>query len=144
MALLKFATLHSQLAIGGAKYTTTTGGRAPRSTALHSSWHRPELSHPGNPSLTSRCILSTVRPLGIGAAAATVMEGLFGAGTFNFPVRTGAMGGAIRPYSSFRQFEEEEAISRIYAGVHYRWSTSVGEFVGKQVGKKVLERLAPR
>jgi hypothetical protein len=59
-------------------------------------------------------------------------------------VSTGALGGAIRPYSSFRQFEEEEAISRIYGGVHFRWSNLVGEFVGKQVGKKVLESLAIR
>jgi hypothetical protein len=81
---------------------------------------------------------------GIGAAAATVLEGLFGSGPFQFSASTGMLGGAIRPYGSFQEFEEEEAISRIYAGVHFRWSNYVGELVGKQVGKKVLESLAMR
>jgi hypothetical protein len=145
MALLNFATLDSQLAIWDAKYTyhywrprTAINSVALQLASAGTNAHwEPLVNEPMHPEYPcAHC--------GIGAAAATVMEGLFGAGTFNFPARTGAMGGAIRPYSSFRQFEEEEAISRIYAGVHYRWSNSVGEFVGKQVGKKVLERLAPR
>jgi hypothetical protein len=145
MALLNFATLDSQLAIWDAKYTYNYW--RPR-TAINSATL--QLASAGTTAPWEPLVNEPMHPeypcahCGIGAAAATVMESLFGAGTFNFPARTGAMGGAIRPYDSFRQFEEEEAISRIYAGVHYRWSNSVGEFVGKQVGKKVLESLAPR
>jgi hypothetical protein len=145
MALLNFATLDAQLAIWDAKYTynywrprtaINSGTQQLASAGTVAPWE-PLLAEPMHPEYPcAHC--------GVGAASATVMEGLFGTGTFNFPVRTGALGGAIRPFSSFRQFEEEEAISRIYGGVHYRWSNTVGELVGKQVGKKVLESLPPR
>jgi hypothetical protein len=148
MALLNFATLDSQLAIWDAKYiynawrprTAINSGAiavAQLASASAAGPWQPLVADPMHPEYPcAHC--------GIGAAAATVLQGLFGDETFHFPARTGALGGAIRPYSSFRQFEEEEAISRIYAGVHFRWSNSVGEFVGKQVGKTVLTSLAAR
>ena len=147
MALLNFATMDGQISIwdtkynyhfwrprtainaGGAAVKVATAGAAPLWEPL-----LPEPMHPEYPC--AHC--------GIGAAAATVLEGLFGPGPFHFAVSTGMLGGAIRPYSSFREFEEEEAISRIYGGVHFRWSNSVGEFVGKQVGKTVLRSLAAK
>jgi hypothetical protein len=148
MALVNFATMDAQIAILDAKFTyngwrprTAINAEGPAAVRVASavalpSWE-PFLAEPMHPEYPcAHC--------GVGAAAATVMEGLFGSGTFHFAVSTGALGGTIRPYSSFRQFEEEEAISRIYGGVHFRWSNLVGEFVGKQVGKKVLESLAIR
>jgi hypothetical protein len=148
MALLNFATLDSQLAIWDAKYAYNLW--RPR-TAINSGMVGAlRLASGGDTALWEPLIDEPMHPeypcahCGIGAAAATVMEGLFGSGTFHFPARTGALGNAVRAYSSFRQFEEEEAISRIYAGVHFRWSNHAGEFVGKQIGKKVLESLAPR
>ena len=47
-------------------------------------------------------------------------------------------GGVTRHYRSFRQFAEEESVSRIYAGVHYRWSNYAGEALGRQVGAVVM------
>jgi hypothetical protein len=146
MALLNFAILDSQLAIWDAKYAynawrprtainaTGTIGTQQLAAAAATQWE-PLVIEPMHPEYPcAHC--------GVGSAAATVLESLFGTGPHHFAARTGAIGGAIRPYGSFRQFEEEEAMSRIYAGVHFRWSNMVGEFVGKQVGKKVLASLA--
>jgi hypothetical protein len=69
------------------------------------------------------------------------MEHIFGYAPFSFKVSTGALNGLARPYESFREFAEEEGLSRIYGGVHYRWSNIVGEAVGRQVGARVIERL---
>lgn len=148
MALLNFATLDSQLAIWEAKYTYNAW--RPRTAINSGAIALPQLASAGAAGPWQPLVNDPMHPeypcahCGIGAAAATVLQGLFGDGTFHFPARTGALGGAIRPYSSFREFEEEEAISRIYAGVHFRWSNAVGEFVGKQVGKQVLTSLAAR
>ena len=145
MALLNFATIDAQIAIWDTKYNyhawrprtaiNAEGGAVRVASASAASLWEPLLAEPMHPEYPcAHC--------GIGAAAATVLEGLFGAGPFHFAVSTGTLGGVVRPYSSFREFEEEEAISRIYGGVHFRWSNLTGEFVGKQVGKKVLESLA--
>ena len=147
MALLNFATMDGQIAIWDAKYTYNfwrprtaingVGASIKVASAVATPAWEPLLSEPMHPEYPcAHC--------GIGAASATVLEGLFGAGPFHFAASTGMLGGAIRPYSSFREFEEEEAISRIYGGVHYRWSNMVGEFVGKQVGKSVLQSLAAK
>jgi hypothetical protein len=148
MALLNFATLDSQLAIWEAKYTYNLW--RPRTAINSGAIALPQLASASPAGQWQPLVAEPMHPeypcahCGIGAAAATVLQGLFGDGTFHFPARTGALGGAIRSYSSFREFEEEEAVSRIYAGVHFRWSNMVGEFVGKQVGKQVLTNLAAR
>jgi hypothetical protein len=145
MALLNFVFMDAQLAIWDTKYAyqywrprtaINASSRTVATAAALAPWV-PLLDEPMHPEYPcAHC--------GIGAAAAVVLEGLFGPGPFHFAVRTGQLGDALRPYTSFRQFEEEEAVSRIYGGVHFRWSNAVGEAVGKQVAKKVLESLAPR
>lgn len=69
----------------------------------------------------------------VGGAAAAVLEQELGDGAVAFTVS--GPGGVVRAYRSFRHFAEEEAISRIYAGVHYRWSLIVGAALGQQVGE---------
>jgi hypothetical protein len=144
-ALLNFATMDAQIAIWDTKFNYHAW--RPR-TAINAGGGAIRVASAGSASLWEPLLAEPMHPeypcahCGIGAAAATVLEGLFGSGPFHFAVSTGTLGGVVRPYSSFREFEEEEAISRIYGGVHFRWSNLIGEFVGKQVGKKVLESLA--
>ena len=69
----------------------------------------------------------------VGGAAAAVLQQELGEGAIAFTVC--GPGGAVRAYRSFRHFAEEEAISRVYAGVHYRWSLIVGAALGQQVGE---------
>jgi hypothetical protein len=147
MALLNFAIMDSQMAIYEAKYhynywrprtaiKASSSLLQPASTAPAAEWAPliPEPMHPEYPC--AHC--------GVGAAAATVMEHVFGYAPFHFAVSTGTLNGLSRPYESFREFAEEEAASRIYAGVHYRWSNIVGEAVGRQVGARVIKRLQPQ
>ncbi len=77
----------------------------------------------------------------VGAAAAAVLEQAMGDGAVAFTVD--GPGGAVRAYRSFRHFAEEEAVSRVYAGVHYRWSVIVGTALGQQVGAWVAGNALP-
>jgi hypothetical protein len=144
LALLNFAIMDSQMAIYEAKYQynywrprtaikASSSLEQSASTAPPPEWTPliPEPMHPEYPC--AHC--------GVGAAAAAVMEHAFGYAPFQFAVSTGTLNGLARPYESFREFAEEEAVSRIYAGVHYRWSNIVGEAVGRQVGARVIEIL---
>jgi hypothetical protein len=146
LALVNFAIMDSQMAIYEAKYQynywrprtaiKSSGGLAqPASTSSAQEWKPliPEPMHPEYPC--AHC--------GVGGASAAVMEHIFGYAPFHFKASTGTLNGLTRPYESFREFAEEEAASRIYAGVHYRWSNIVGEAVGRQVGERVIERLKP-
>jgi hypothetical protein len=137
MALMNFGFIDAQIAIWDAKFTYNAwrpvtairaSGSAPGWTALLI-----EPMHPEYPC--AHC--------GVGATASTILQGLFGSGPFPFSA-TAAPNMAPRAFGSFREFEEEEAISRIYGGVHFHGSNAVGEIVGKQVGEKVLETLKPR
>lgn len=68
---------------------------------------------------------------GLGSAVETLLDGLVGSGPIELAVKSGSV---TRHYHSFRQYADEESISRIYAGVHFRWSTYVGESMGREVG----------
>ena len=72
---------------------------------------------------------------GLGSAVQVVLEEIAGDGPIELTVKSGEV---TRHYHSFRQYAEEESLSRIYAGVHYRWSNSVGEFMGREVGAAEL------
>jgi hypothetical protein len=142
LALVNLAIMDSQMAIYEAKYhhnywrpRTAIKASQTQSAAGPPDWTPliPEPMHPEYPC--AHC--------GVGAAAGVVVEQIFGTAPFHFEVSTGMLNGLTRPYESFREFVEEEAESRIYAGVHYRWSNISGEAVGRQVGMRVFERLKP-
>ncbi len=135
MALLNFATMDGQSSIWDAKFTYNGWRPVTAIRAGGGAWTA-LLSEPMHPEYPcAHC--------GIGAAAATVMEGLFGTGPFPFSA-VAMPNMPPRAFGSFREFETEEAVSRIYGGVHFRWSNAVGETVGKQVGEKVLTALKPK
>lgn len=48
-------------------------------------------------------------------------------------------GSAPRQFSSFSEVAEEVAISRVYAGIHYKIAVDVGLDLGKQLGDKVAD-----
>ena len=76
---------------------------------------------------------------GLGSAVQTVLEGLTGTGPIELTVSSGSL---TRHYHSFRQFAEEESASRIYGGVHLRWSNYTGQVIGEQVGATELAKAA--
>lgn len=85
-----------------------------------------------------------------GAAAAVVLTHFFGDAPFNDPYGVinelpgYALGSAVtaeRPFSSFWAAAEENALSRLYGGVHYRVAIDHGMEQGTCVGQRVLANL---
>ena len=48
-------------------------------------------------------------------------------------------GGAVRTWTSVRDFTQEVAVARIYDGVHYRNSTEVGSEMGRRIGELAVK-----
>ena len=67
---------------------------------------------------------------GIGACAARAMELGVGSGDVGFSVTwtgSGANPNVTRGYSSFWQLAQEEADSRIYGGIHFRFDNEASQ-----------------
>ena len=53
----------------------------------------------------------------------------------------GGGAGVTRYFDGFWQAAEEEAMARIYGGVHYRFDQQAGQQVGQSVGEFVVANL---
>lgn len=71
-----------------------------------------------------------------GTAGQAALEAVFGDNPFAFTI-TSDFSHETRHFRSFRHYAEEEAISRIYGGVHYRWSEVAGEALGREVAQYI-------
>jgi hypothetical protein len=75
----------------------------------------------------------------LGAAAAEVLARFFGTDSIPFTTTSGApFPGFTRSYTSFSQAAQENADSRVYAGIHYRIATVDGLKMGRKVGRHVV------
>jgi hypothetical protein len=80
----------------------------------------------------------------ISTAAAVVLTDQFGDGfAFNDTTEV-AYGLPARSFSSFNQAAAEAAISRLYAGIHYRMAIEEGSVQGRRVGEHVVRRIRTR
>jgi hypothetical protein len=76
----------------------------------------------------------------LGAAAAEVLTRFFGTDTRSFTTTSGAPNpGITRSYTSFSQAAQENANSRVYAGIHFRSACRDGVILGGQVGRYAFE-----
>jgi len=76
----------------------------------------------------------------LGNAAATVLTHFLGNHrSFSVTSTTASPSGAVRSFSNFIQAADENADSRVMAGIHFRFSCEAGQLLGNQVGKWVLE-----
>lgn len=73
-------------------------------------------------------------------AAARVMEEFFGAGT-EFRVTSETVSGVERTYTSFAACAREIAESRVFGGIHYRFSGEAGLAMGQAAAEAVLNSL---
>jgi hypothetical protein len=83
----------------------------------------------------------------LGAAASTVLASFFGSDAIPFQVHWDPYGfaGVTRSYAGFGQAAQEEANSRIYGGIHFRFDNVAGQGIGTQVADYVLGHvLLPR
>jgi hypothetical protein len=103
---------------------------------LDESWE-PLLQTPPFPEYTSgHSVIST--------AAATVLTDQFG-DSFAFADSTEMEYGLpVRSFSSFNQAAAEAAISRLYAGIHYRMAIEEGITQGRKVGENVVRKIRTR
>lgn len=76
----------------------------------------------------------------LGNAAATVLAKLVGDQTsFSMSSPTALPGGATRRFKSFSQAANENAESRIMAGIHFRFSCEAGQELGNNIGNWTVE-----
>ena len=79
----------------------------------------------------------------IGAAAATVLAGVFATDAVPFTVDWGPYGfaGVTRSYDGFADAAEEAARSREYGGIHFRFDSDAGQQIGADVGGYVMDHI---
>jgi hypothetical protein len=71
----------------------------------------------------------------LGNAAATVLAYLLGDNTtFSMTSPTAVPAGTSRSFSSFSQAADENADSRVMAGIHFRFSCKAGQDLGNKIG----------
>src|SRR5262245_56282985 len=68
-----------------------------------------------------------------GASAAKVLASFFGSDEIPFTITTSTAPGGVRSYTSFSQAAEENMVSRIYIGYHFRSACRHGFNQGSQV-----------
>jgi hypothetical protein len=77
----------------------------------------------------------------ISAAAALVLTEFFRGDRFEFTVTSEALPSVERSFDRFSAAAEEASLSRVFAGVHFRFDETVGERLGHQVARFVLAHL---
>ncbi len=82
----------------------------------------------------------------LGNAAAEVLASVFGDETgFTFPSTTAVPANGTRTFTGFREAADENADSRVMAGLHFRFACDTGQELGRRVGEwTVANHLLPR
>jgi hypothetical protein len=94
----------------------------------------PLVDTPAHPDYTSQ-------HSALGSAAANVLGSFFGSDEIPFSITTSTVpGGVVRSYTSFSQAAEENMVSRIYIGYHFRSACRHGFNQGRQVAHWVFHR----
>lgn len=82
----------------------------------------------------------------LGNAAATVLNELMGSSTgFTMTSTSAAPANSTRTFANFTQAAKENADSRVFAGIHFRFSCEKGLELGEKIGEWIVENhLKPR
>jgi len=75
----------------------------------------------------------------ISAAGAAVLNSVVRHEHLNFDVTSEVMPGTLRTFDSFSDAAEEATLSRIFAGVHFRFDLTTGQRLGRQVADFVVD-----
>jgi hypothetical protein len=75
----------------------------------------------------------------ISAAAARVLTSFFKKDHFNFNVTSEVLPGVERSFSRISAAAEEATLSRIFAGVHFRFDLTTGQRLGRDVADFVVD-----
>jgi hypothetical protein len=77
-------------------------------------------------------------------AAEVVLSAQLGEQPGEFSITSATAGGATHRYLSFHEVADEVVNARVWGGVHWRTSTTVGRDVGRKVGEVALLRAAAK
>jgi PAP2 superfamily len=144
MALVSTAVADSFIAVFDAKYhydfwrpiTAIRNGDLDGNpaTELDATWQPIDNTpmHPEYPC--AHCISSA-------AVAAVVEAALGGADIPEVSMTSATAPGVTHRWTNVWAYADEVALARIYAGFHYRFSTRVGQDMGRQIGRLVVESL---
>ena len=82
----------------------------------------------------------------LGMAAATVLAASFGGDevSFSFASPTALPTNPVRSFRRFSEAARENADSRVKAGLHFRFATTAGLELGRQIGQYVVRNALPR
>jgi PAP2 superfamily len=143
-ALVHFAMADGFIAGFDAKYKFRFWRPA---TAIH------EAANDGNPLTTADATWQPFLPTPpvpdypsthtvLGWAAAEVLIALFG-DDVPYSATSLTLPGVTRRYQSFSRAAEENGLSRLYAGIHFRHAVNDGRTQGRSIGQAVARSLAP-
>src|SRR6202048_636338 len=141
-ALVNFSLADSVIAFYDAKYTynfwrPVTAIRAADTdnnpeTLIDPTWlpevgnTTPDPSYPGAHAVIS-------------AAGATVLISFFKKDQFNFNVTSEVLASVERSFERFSAAEQEATLSRIFAGVHFRFDLTIGQRLGREVAHLIID-----
>jgi hypothetical protein len=74
-----------------------------------------------------------------GGAAAAVLRGALGTDAVSFTQTSTSLPGVTRSYSRFSQAADENGLSRIYVGYHFRLAVTEGRKQGEAIGELTLQ-----
>jgi hypothetical protein len=76
-------------------------------------------------------------------AAEQVLSAIFGDKPGQVSITSASLNGATHRYASFAEIADAVVNARVWAGVHWRTSCTVGRDLGRAVGVHVLSRIPP-
>jgi hypothetical protein len=77
----------------------------------------------------------------ISESAAVALRDFFGTDRLDFSLTTPSLPSIARSFQSFSQAADEAAVSRIYAGQHFRYDEDAGQALGDEVGDFVVHSI---
>src|SRR5438445_905042 len=77
----------------------------------------------------------------ISQSAAATLRDFFGTDRLDFSLTNPSLAGIVRSFQSFSEAADEAAVSRIYAGQHFRYDEDAGQALGDQVGDFVFDSI---
>src|SRR5438445_3728686 len=77
----------------------------------------------------------------ISQSAAATLRDFFGTDRLDFSLTNPSLAGIVRSFQSFSEAADEAAVSRIYAGQHFRYDEDAGQALGDQLGDFVFDSI---
>ncbi|MEI9936295.1 MAG: vanadium-dependent haloperoxidase [Pseudomonadota bacterium] len=139
-ALLNITLADTRIAVWDAKYqygywrpitAITTDADYGNAAAVPDTTWLPLLETPNHPEYPSGHSIT-------GGGGAHLLASVFGSDAVSFAVGSDTLPGVTRGFESFSEAEQENANSRIYGGIHFRFSNETGIALGHQVADYVV------